>query len=129
MKHDAFDEALRRRAQREKSALSTQAEERVARAIREGQARAASHARAQGERDTAAFVWPGEERQEEKLLEEIREIKRDIACNEGWFSVELDEDLIEACVYQGQALRARYRYLMRRARTEHVCARLFEAES
>ena len=63
MKHDAFDEALRRRAQREKSALSTQAEERVARAIREGQARAASHARAQGERDTAAFVWPGEERQ------------------------------------------------------------------
>ena len=36
MKHDAFDEALRRRAQREKSALSTQAEERVARAIREG---------------------------------------------------------------------------------------------
>ena len=70
-----------------------------------------------------------EDRQEEKLLEEIREIKRDIACNEGWFSVELDEDLIEACVYQGQALRARYRYLMRRARTEHVCARLFEAES
>ena len=63
MKHDAFDEALRRRAQREKSALSTRAEERVARAIREGQARAASHARAQGERDTAAFVWPGEERQ------------------------------------------------------------------
>lgn len=63
MKHDAFDEALRRRAQREKSALSTQAEERVARAIREGQARAASHARTQGERDTAAFVWPGEERQ------------------------------------------------------------------
>lgn len=48
MKHDAFDEALRRRAQREKSALSTRAEERVARAIREGQARAASHARAQG---------------------------------------------------------------------------------
>ena len=44
MKHDAFDEALRRRAQREKSALSTRAEERVARAIREGQARAASHA-------------------------------------------------------------------------------------
>ena len=63
MKHDAFDEALRRRAQREKSALSTQAEERVARAIRAGQARAASHARAQGERATAACVWPGEERQ------------------------------------------------------------------
>lgn len=50
MKHDAFDEALRRRAQREKSALSTRAEERVARAIREGQARAASHARARGAR-------------------------------------------------------------------------------
>ena len=59
MKYDAFDEALRRRAQREKSALSTRAEERVARAIREGQARAASHARAQGERDKALSAGRG----------------------------------------------------------------------
>ena len=35
------------------------------------------------------------EEQSQKLLEEIREIKQEIACNEGWFSMELDEDLIE----------------------------------
>ena len=61
MKHDAFDEALRRRAQREKSALSTQAEERVARAIREGQARAASHARAQGESKLQGDATPAQQ--------------------------------------------------------------------
>ena len=66
------------------------------------------------------------EEQSQKLLEEIREIKQEIACNEGWFSMELDEDLIEACVYQGQALRARYRYLLRRARQEKVQAPMFQ---
>lgn len=63
-----------------------------------------------------------EETPSSKLLDEIRDIREQIACNEGWFAVELDEDLIEACVYQGKALRARYRYLLRRARQEQVRA-------
>lgn len=42
MKHDAFDEALRRRAQRERLEPPALADERVARAIREGCARAAA---------------------------------------------------------------------------------------
>ena len=42
MKHDAFDEALRRRAQRERLEPPVQADDRVARAIREGRARAAA---------------------------------------------------------------------------------------
>ncbi len=61
----------------------------------------------------------------EQLLREIREINREISRNEGWFSEEMDEDLIDSCVYQGQALRARYRYLMRMARQKQVCAQLF----
>lgn len=56
------------------------------------------------------------------LLEEIRDIREQIAYNEGWFAMELDEDLIEACVYQGKALQARYRYLLRRARQKQIRA-------
>lgn len=67
-----------------------------------------------------------EENSSQNLLEEIRDIKQQIACNEGWFAMEIDEDLIEACVYQGQALRARYRYLMRKARKEHIKAPIFQ---
>ena len=59
MKHDAFDEALRRRAQRERLEPPAQADDRVARAIREGRARAAApHA---GTKEAAApLIWPGE---------------------------------------------------------------------
>lgn len=63
-----------------------------------------------------------EEEPSRKLLEEIHDIREQIACNEDWFSMELDEDLIEACVYQGKALQARYRYLLRKARQEQVRA-------
>lgn len=63
-----------------------------------------------------------EEEPSRKLLEEIQDVREQIACNEDWFSVELDEDLIEACVYQGKALQARYRYLLRKARQEQVRA-------
>lgn len=61
-----------------------------------------------------------EEKPSSRLLEEIQDIREQISCNEGWFAVELDEDLIEACVYQGKALEARYRYLLRKARQEQV---------
>ena len=59
MKHDAFDEALRRRAQRERLEPPVQADDRVARAIREGRARAAApHA---GVKDmTETLNWPDE---------------------------------------------------------------------
>ena len=32
----------------------------------------------------------------------------------------VDEDLIEACIYESRALRARYRYLLRMAREQNV---------
>lgn len=59
MKHDAFDEALRRRAQRERLEPPAQADDRVARAIREGRARAAApHS---GVKDmTETLNWPDE---------------------------------------------------------------------
>ena len=63
-----------------------------------------------------------EEKAAAQLLKEIAEIRQQIACNEKWFAAERDEDLVEACIYEGQALQARYRHLLRRARRERVCA-------
>lgn len=62
MKHDAFDEALRRRAQRERLEPPALADERVARAIREGRARAAAPY-AGTKKAAAPLTWPDEGRQ------------------------------------------------------------------
>lgn len=58
--------------------------------------------------------------EESPLAEEIREVSRLLSCNEAWFRLETDEDLIEACIYESRALRARYRYLLRMAREQNV---------
>lgn len=64
----------------------------------------------------------GEQRRKE-LLEELREVHRRLACNEAWFQLETDEDLVEACVYERQSLLAQGRSLFERAKKEHVqCA-------
>ena len=36
--------------------------------------------------------------EESPLAEEIREVSRLLSCNEAWFRLETDEDLIEACI-------------------------------
>ena len=48
-----------------------------------------------------------------RFLNEIREICAQIKCTEMWFEMEDDDDLIEASIYQREALNARYRYLLR----------------
>ena len=50
------------------------------------------------------------------ILEEMKEVLRRKACNERWFQLESDEDLVEACVFESRELEARYRYLLRQAR-------------
>lgn len=51
-----------------------------------------------------------------RFLNEIKEICAQIKCNEMWFEMEEDDDLIEASIYQREALKARYRYLLRQAK-------------
>ena len=53
-----------------------------------------------------------QDQEKRQLLEEIREVARLMACNDLWFELECNEDLIEACIYQREALQARYRYLL-----------------
>lgn len=57
-------------------------------------------------------------------LSEIREVCRLLDLANRRFEMEQDPDLIEACIYEQESLRARYRYLLRMAREEALKASL-----
>ena len=48
------------------------------------------------------------ERLSRQILEELDEVMRRKACNERWFQLESDEDLVEACVYESRELAASF---------------------
>ncbi|HIW14168.1 MAG TPA: DUF2508 family protein [Firmicutes bacterium] len=74
----------------------------------------------------AALPREKEERETwDGVLEEIREVTRQLACNEAWFCQETDEDLIDACIFENCALWARYRFLLRQARQKNLQASPF----
>ena len=54
------------------------------------------------------------------LKEELRQCMEDISHNEMLFDLEVEPDLIEQRIYEREALRCRYRYLMRRARANDL---------
>ena len=53
-------------------------------------------------------------------IEAIREVCQRMDMVETRFSMESDPDLIEGCIFEMESLRARYRYLLRKAREEGV---------
>ena len=62
---------------------------------------------------------------QERLLSEIKDVSRLLAYNECWFQFERDSDLIDACIFQREELRARYRYLLSRAKESGVSSDAF----
>ena len=54
------------------------------------------------------------------LIKTIREVCAQMDATQLQFAEESDPDLIEASIYEMQALRARYRYLLRTARLQGV---------
>ena len=52
----------------------------------------------------------------EKLKDDLKFVPNQIAYNDMWFEMEDDNDLMEACIYQREILKARYRYLLRKAK-------------
>lgn len=56
-------------------------------------------------------------------IEAIRRVCEQMDCVERRFSMETDPDLIESCIYELEALRAQYRYLLRGAREQGVTCR------
>lgn len=69
-----------------------------------------------------------EEKEKQQLIEEVREVSRLMACNDRWFELECDGDLIEACIYQREALRARYRHLLETARRKGISCTPFQSK-
>lgn len=65
----------------------------------------------------------------EKLLKEIKEVCRQIENAYTSFEYEQDEDLVEAAIYELEALKARYRYLLKIAKTQNIrCEATTETE-
>ena len=52
----------------------------------------------------------------QELLAEIREVCRQMQSANSRFANENDNDLVDACIYEMEALNARYRFLIKRAR-------------
>jgi len=57
-----------------------------------------------------------------RLIEDIREVRRQLEGIHAFFALESDEDLLDAAIYQREALQARYRYLLRLARESNIAA-------
>ena len=61
------------------------------------------------------------------LLADIREVCRQMELVNARFDMQSDSDLIDACIYEQEALRARYRYLLGQARQQGLSApRVYE---
>lgn len=56
------------------------------------------------------------EEQPHEILTSIREVCRQLDHVNARFEMESDSDLIEACIFEMESLRARYRYLLRIAK-------------
>lgn len=67
--------------------------------------------------------------QEDPLIEEIRHVRGQLDAVHTYFSLESDEDLLEAAIYHREALQARYRYLLRLAREKNTVAAEIPVES
>lgn len=53
-----------------------------------------------------------------QTVEAIQDICRRMQALETQFSIQNDADLIDFCIYEREALRAQYRYLLRQAKAE-----------
>lgn len=63
--------------------------------------------------------------EKDSLIQEIHDVCDQMSCTNMWFQMEDDQDLIEACIYQMEVLNARYRYLLRKARTNNISVSSF----
>lgn len=59
----------------------------------------------------------------QELLSTLRRLEEEIRRNEALFNLLVEDDLLEACIYEGKALRSRYRYYHNLARKMGVACR------
>ena len=65
----------------------------------------------------------------DQLIRDIREVRRQLEAVHACFALETDEDLLDAAIYQREALQARYRYLLRLARENNAVAEWLPVEA
>ena len=53
----------------------------------------------------------------EEIIANLRSLEQQIRENDALFNETLESDLIDACIYDGKALRSRYRYYHNLARS------------
>ncbi|MDR0314929.1 MAG: YaaL family protein [Oscillospiraceae bacterium] len=63
---------------------------------------------------------PKEVNEEEGILKDIRQVCRMIDDAYFRFELESDEDLVDSLIYEIEALKARYRYLLRIAKSKNI---------
>lgn len=51
-----------------------------------------------------------------EIIAQLRQLEQKMRENEAVFNMTLEDDLLEACIYDGKALRSRYRYYHNMAR-------------
>lgn len=54
------------------------------------------------------------------LIREIRSVMADIACADTWFEFEEDSDMLESCIYYIESLKAKHRYLLKKAKLNNI---------
>ncbi|MCL2107700.1 MAG: DUF2508 family protein [Oscillospiraceae bacterium] len=59
---------------------------------------------------------------QDSLIEQLREVRRQLDGVESYFALENDEDLLDAAIYHREALEARHRHLLRLAREGNAVA-------
>ena len=57
-----------------------------------------------------------------RLIEELREVRRQLDGIRSYFALETDDDLLDAAIYLREALEARQRYLLRLAKEQNAVA-------
>ncbi|MCL2023350.1 MAG: YaaL family protein [Oscillospiraceae bacterium] len=67
-----------------------------------------------------AFGRPEEKDAQELLLEDIRAVCRQMDAARARFEMEQDEDLVESSIYELESLKARYRYLIKKAKRDKI---------
>ena len=87
--------------------------ESVLKLIQQGTAQVAETGRKTSETSRESLE---EKENKNRILDEMREILEQMSFNERWFQLECDDNLIDACIYQRESLKARYRYLLAKAR-------------